>query len=571
MIQIIKLMFPFLRPYMTMAVLSTLCAIPIAGLKAYQAYLVKDVFDKGFSPDATSQDAMLLAGIIFGIAVVNYPFRFWHFYGMRMVVDLATCRIRDRIYQKYQNLSATYFSGAKQGNLLSIMISDTIVFAESFMAALDILREPLVAIGLLGVAFYHDWQLTLIIFLAAPLFIFIISSYGNRIRRFVNLAQEDNAEMTHHVAEGLIGQKIIKAFNLQKYIISRFEKEQDKFIGHKTKSNAAEEHSHPMVEIVGALAFAGIIVFAHHRITSGELTTGGFVSFVAAMAMFMEPVRRFSKSSAKLYQARAAAERIFKVLNEPEEVDGGTLELKAFEDKIEVKDMTFSYGEAPVIKNLDLTIKKGEKVALVGLSGSGKSTLINLLLRLYNIEQGEILIDGKNIQNYKLSELRGNFALVSQDVFLFNDTIRENLRAGNDYSEAQINQALEVSYASEFIKNLPEGIETHIGDRGLKLSGGQAQRLTIARAFLRDCDILLFDEATSALDNESEKIVQKALDEVANQKTVIAVAHRLSTIQNYDKIVVMKEGRKVQEGTHAELLAVEGEYKKLYQLSQSDN
>lgn len=563
-------MFPFLRPYMKLAVFSTLCAIPIAALKAYQAYLVKDVFDKGFSPDATTEDAMILAAIIFGIAVVNYPFRFWHFYGMRMVVDLATCRIRDRIYKKYQHLSATYFSGAKQGNLLSIMISDTIVFAESFMAALDIIREPLIAIGLLGVAFYHDWQLTLVIFIVAPLFVIIISRFGNRIRKYVNLAQEDNAEMTHHVAEGLIGQKIIKAFNLQNYIISRFGREQDKFISHKTKSNAAEEHSHPMVEIVGALAFAGIIVFAHHRITSGELTTGGFVSFVAAMAMFMEPVRKFSKSSAKLNQARAAAQRIFKVLNEPEEIDQGTVSLESFKKEIEVKNVTFSYGEAAVIQNLDLKIKKGEKVALVGLSGSGKSTLINLLLRLYNIEQGEILIDGTRIQDYKLDDLRGNFALVSQDIFLFNDTIRENLKAGHEYTDAEVNHALEVSYASEFIKNLPLGIETHIGDRGLKLSGGQAQRLTIARAFLRDCDILLFDEATSALDNESEKIVQKALDQVASHKTVIAVAHRLSTIQNYDKIIVMKEGKKVQEGSHSELMSVEGEYKKLYELSQSE-
>lgn len=570
MLEVIKMMLPFIRPYKKTVILSLICALPVSAIKAYQAYLVKDVFDKGFSPDATFNDALKLALIIVALGLINYPFRYWHFFGMRMVVDKATCLIRHRIYKKLQNLSASYFSGTKQGSLLSVMINDTAMFAEAFMSSLDVIREPLTAIFLISVAIYHDWQLALVIFLAAPLFIIIFNVTGKRIRRYVAKAQEDKAEMTHHAAEGLIGQKIIKAFNLQDYIISRFDKEQDRFIKHKTKSNSAEEHSHPLVEVVGAMAFAGIIIFAHHRITSGELTTGGFVSFVAAIAMFMEPVRRFSKANAKLNQARAAAARIFRVLDEKEEEDTGKLTLESFQNQIEIKDMSFSYGENKVIDGLSFSIKKGEKVALVGLSGSGKSTLINLLLRLYNVESGEILIDGKNIQDYRLKSLREQFALVSQDIFLFNDTVRENLKAGIEYSEEEINRALEVSYASEYIKNLPEGLETPIGDRGLKLSGGQAQRLTIARAFLRDCDILLFDEATSALDNESEKIVQKALDQVASHKTVIAVAHRLSTIQNYDKIIVMKEGKKVQEGSHSELMSVEGEYKKLYELSQSE-
>ncbi len=232
-----------------------------------------------------------------------------------------------------------------------------------------------------------------------------------------------------------------------------------------------------------------------------------------------------------------------------------------------LRDLTFSYGKGDVITDFNLTIKKGEKIGLVGLSGSGKSTLVSLLLRLYDVEKGEILIDGKNIKDYTIKSLRNEMALVSQDIFLFNDTIRENLLAGETYSDEKINEALEVSYASEYIKNLPEGLETPIGDRGLRLSGGQSQRLTIARAFLRNCPILLFDEATSALDNESEKTVQAALDKVASNHTVIAVAHRLSTIQNYDRIIVMKEGKKVEEGTHAQLMEMNGEYKKLYELS----
>ena len=568
MLELFKLMFPFLRPFLRLAIIATLCSFPIAAIKAYQAYFIKDVIDGIFDPAAPESLAFKLAGIVMGLAIINYPFRYFHYFGMRMVVDRATCLIRRAIYKKFQHLSAKYFSEAKQGQLLSVMINDTAVFSESFMHGLAIIREPLTAIGLLGVAFYHDWKLTLIIFVLVPFFFIIFSITGKKIRKYVGRAQEDTADMTHHAAEGLVGQKIIKAFNLQNYMVSRFDSAQQLFLKNKIKSNSAEEHSHPMVETVGAFGFGMVIIFAYYRSKDSGLTAGEFMSFVGSLALFMDPVRRFSKANTKLNQARAAATRIFALLDQPEEEDTGTIEFKEFKDKIEIKNVTFSYGKGDVVKDFSLVINKGEKVALVGLSGSGKSTLIALLLRLYNIEKGEILIDGVNLHDYTLESLRDVFALVSQDVFLFNDTVRENLMAGEVYTEEQVNHALEVSYADEYINQMSEGLETEIGDRGTKLSGGQSQRLTIARAFLRDCPILLFDEATSALDNESEKVVQKALDKVAGHKTVIAVAHRLSTIQNYDRIVVMKDGRKIEEGTHQELITNEKEYKKLYELSQ---
>lgn len=555
---------------MKLAVAATLCSVPLAAIKAYQAYFVKNVIDGIFTPQATEAYAIELAMILVGLGIINYPFRYLHFFGMRMVVDRATCDIRKAIYKKFQGLSTSYYSGAKQGNLLSVMINDTAIFAESFMHGISIIREPLFAIGLLSVALYHDWKLTIIIFAVLPFFLIIFNVTGKRIRRYVARAQADTADMTHHAAEGLIGQKIIKAFSLQKYMLNRFELAQEKFLAHKKKSNSAEEHSHPLVETVGSFAFATVIVLAFYRHRDGGLTVGEFFSFVGALAMFMDPVRKYSKANTKLNQARAAADRIFNLLNEKEEVDHGKKVFKEFKESIEFKNVTFSYGKNNVISGFNLSIKKGEKVALVGLSGSGKSTLISLILRLYDIEKGEILIDGVNIKDYTIQSVREGFALVSQDIFLFNDTIKENLLAGEDYSDKQIEHALEVSYASEYIKNLPEGLETHIGDRGMKLSGGQSQRLTIARAFLRDCPIMLFDEATSALDNESEKVVQKALDQVASHKTVIAVAHRLSTIQKYDRIIVMKEGKKIEEGKHVELIAQGGEYKKLYDLTQME-
>ncbi len=568
MLKVLRLMFPYLRPFWKEALLASLLAFPLSAIKAYEAYLVKDIFDKGFAPGSDFANARNLALILIGLGILNYPLRYFHYYGLRMVVDKSTRLIRAKIYAKFQHLPAKYFSQQKQGNLISTIMNDTQVFSEAFKNSLEVVREPVTAISLLGVAFYHDWQLTLIIFLVAPLFVVTFHYTGKRIRKYVKLAQEDTAEMTHISGEALSGQKIIKAFGLKDYIISRFEKSQEKFIAHRTKSNSAEEHSHPLVELIGSFAFAGVIVFAHHRINTGALTTGGFISFVAALAMFMDPVRRFSKANAKMNQAQAAAVRIFQLLDVEEEIEENLEELKDFHATIEFRNITFSYGEGDILRNFNLVIRKGEKIGLVGLSGSGKSTLVSLLLRLYNVRAGEILIDGVNVNKYSLASVRKVFALVSQDIFLFNDSVRENLTTGDLHTDEEIHHALDISYCRDFVKDLPQGLETVIGDRGMRLSGGQSQRLTIARAFLKNRDVLLFDEATSALDNESEKIVQQALERVAGHKTVIAVAHRLSTLKDFNRIVVMKDGEKIEEGTHEELMQKNGEYRKLYELSQ---
>jgi subfamily B ATP-binding cassette protein MsbA len=570
MLHVLKLMFPYLRPFWKEAVLATVLALPLSAIKAYEAYLVKDIFDKGFAAGSSFEDARNLGLILIGLGILNYPLRFFHYYGLRQVVDKSTRLIRSKIYSKFQHLPASYFSRTKQGNLISTIMNDTMVFSEAFKNSLEVVREPITAISLLGVAFYQDWQLTLIIFATVPFFVGTFHVTGRRIRKYVGLAQHDNAEMTHIVSEALGGQKIIKAFGLKNYIVQRFEKTQSLFIEHRTQSNSAEEHSHPLVELIGSVAFAGVLIFAHHRIQTGALTTGGFISFVASLAMFMDPVRRFSKANAKLNQAQAAATRIFALLDVEEEKEVQDKELTEFKSTIEFRNISFSYGEGTVLKNFSLVIKKGEKIGLVGLSGSGKSTLVSLLLRLYPVNQGEILIDGVNVNEYTLASVRKFFALVSQDIFLFNDTIRENLTTGDPHTEEEIQHALDISYAREYVKDMPQGLETVIGDRGVRLSGGQSQRLTIARAFLKNRDVLLFDEATSALDNESEKIVQAALERVAGHKTVIAVAHRLSTLKDYNRIVVMKDGNKIEEGSHSELIAMNGEYRKLYELSQRD-
>lgn len=565
---LVKILWPYVKPHWKKALGALFFAIILAAVKWAQAALVKPVFDKGLSKSGTMEETLMLAGLLMLLMIINFPARFFHFYWIRYIVDKATCQLRSNIYEKIQRLPIAYFNQNKLGVLTSNIINDTQTFSGGFRASMDLIREPLYAIALLGLAFYRDWALTMVIFVVAPLFLIIFSKSGKSVKKNQADVQEELGNLTHNIGEGLSGQKITKAFNLQDYILKRFEGTQNKFFKSLMKTTWVEEMAHPLVELVGGLAFAGIIVFAHYRIQSGATSPGDFVSFVTAMALFMDPIRKLSQANIKLSQADAAEKRISKLLDLPEEVDNGDMEQIAFKDKITVKNLSFSYGDHQVLKNLNLEIKKGQKVALVGLSGSGKSTLINLLLGLYRPELGEIKIDGIPVDRIKLKGLRELFGLVSQDIFLFHDSILENLTLGRDYSMEQIEKAIDVAYARPFIDRLPAKYDTMIGDRGVKLSGGQQQRLTIARAFLQNTDILLFDEATSALDNESERMVQKALDEISKDKTVIAVAHRLSTIQDFDHIYVLSEGELMEHGTHDELMDRGGEYFKLYNLGQ---
>ncbi|MCK5883443.1 MAG: ABC transporter ATP-binding protein [Bacteriovoracaceae bacterium] len=564
----IKKLYPYIKLHKKQVIGSLLLGVVVAGIKAWQVALVKPIIDNGLSPDAPFSTAAWPAIVILISATINFPARFFHFYWIRCVVYESTCLIRKRLFNKTQMLPMSFYSQSKQGKLISILSNDTVLFSEGVRSIIDLVREPITAICLLSVAIYQDWQLTIVFFIVAPMFVVIFKKTGTKIRNNQHIVQEEVAAMTHNIAEGISGQKIAKAFNLQEFVLNRFLKSQNRFFNAQVRTTVIEEVAHPLVEWVGALGFAGIIIFAYFRVQSGALSPGGFTSFMAAMALVMDPIRKFSQANVRLNQARAAGDRLFGLLDEDGEKDTGNKNPVNFNESIVVKDLTFSYGEGNVIKKLNLYANKGEKIALVGLSGSGKSTLINLLLGLYPVAPGTLCIDGDDVCDIKLKNLREMFGLVSQDIFLFNDTIKNNLICGGDYTDAQIQKSLDVSYANEFVSKLPLGLETEIGDRGTRLSGGQQQRLTIARAFLRDNDVFLFDEATSALDNESEKVVQKALDELSQNKTVIAVAHRLSTIQEYDRIYVLKEGELIEVGHHEELMEKGGEYSKLYDLSQ---
>ena len=563
-------LLPYIRPHRFRTTGAILLSFAIAAIGGLQVSLVKPIFDRGLNPGTPIGEVVILALQLLALGLLHFPCRFYHFYWIRFIVEEVTCVVRAELFEKMQKLPTYFFTQSKRGQLVSCMINDTYYYSQGLRAFVDLLREPLKALVFLGMAFLADWQLTAVILLTAPLLILIFAASGKRVKNNQAQVQASHGDLTHNVSESLEAQKIVKAFNLQKFAADRFRKIQKLFFRTQMRTSLIEELAHPFVELVGTLAFVGVIIFAHHRIQTGGTTVGEFISFIAALALFMDPIRKFSQANIKLSQAQAAYERMRDIFRAPEERDTGERELPTWRENIEIDGVSFSYGEGQersVIRNLSLTIKKGQRVALVGLSGSGKSTFIHLLLGLYNIDKGEIRLDGTPMDKINLSSLRRLFGLVGQDVFLFHDTILGNLTMGQDIAPENIEKALDISHSREFVEKLPQGIQTLIGDRGIRLSGGQQQRLTIARAFLQDPDILLFDEATSALDNESEKVVQRALNRIGRNKTIIAVAHRLSTIQDYDRIFVLREGVLVEEGTHDNLMALRGEYCKLYELS----
>ncbi|MCB9060074.1 MAG: ABC transporter ATP-binding protein [Halobacteriovoraceae bacterium] len=568
MIKLLKELLPYVTPHWKKALSAILLSFVLAAVKGAEVEIIKRFIDEGLT--GTSEEMLKVIFLLLGVVLINFPARFFHYYWVRYICTEAHCQLRQRIYRKLMKLPMSYYAKSKQGELISNVLNDTMTFAIGFRNLVDMVKEPITGIVLFVILLMRDWQLTLVLVFLAPIFVITFKKTGKIVKNNQRNVQNELANITHLTGEGVHGQKVFKAFNLQNFILGRFKDAELRFFNAQMLTTKIEEIAHPLVEVISGVGVCIVLYMAHTRVTMGAMTTGDFVSFLGGLALINDPIRKFSQANVKLNQARAASERLRELFLIEDEIDNGQKEIGQFSESIEFKNLSFSYGEYNVVKNFSATIKKGEKVALVGLSGSGKSTLINLLLGLYPITEGELLIDGVNIKDIKLSSLRNLFGLVSQDIFLFHDTIENNLRLGMDISKDQLKRALDMAYATEFVNELPEKEETIVGDRGMRLSGGQSQRITIARAFLQDTDILLFDEATSALDNESEKLVQKALEKIAGHKTVIAVAHRLSTIQHFDKILVLSNGELVEEGNHEYLIAQKKEYSKLYELSTLD-
>jgi len=486
--------------------------------------------------------------------------------GTRLVTDL-----RNAMFAKLLALPAAYYEQQPSGLLISKLTFDvTQVTAAATSALTIVFRDMLVIAGLLGYLLWLNWKLTLFALAMAPLVVVIVQAFGMRLRRSSREVQNAMGSITQVIEETIGGHKVVKLFGGQEYESRRFGDEANHVRRHLMKQATAIAASAPIVQLIAAIALAVVIWFAMRQSASAQLSVGEFAAFVAGMLLLMAPLRRVTDINEYVQKGLAAAESVFRLIDEESEPDRGTLTLGHARGEIRFENVGFRYGasERPALEGIELTIRPGQTVALVGPSGAGKTTLANLVPRFYHPTQGRVLLDGHDLETLTLASLRANIALVSQDVVLFNDTVAANIAYGamNAATEADIAAAAEAAHAMEFIRAMPQGLATLIGENGVRLSGGQRQRLAIARALLKNAPVLVLDEATSALDTESERHVQAALEALMRGRTTVVIAHRLSTVENADRIVVLDRGRIAETGTHRELLERGGTYDKLYRI-----
>jgi len=538
------------------------------------AFLVKPVLDDVFfKKDLTMLKLIPLA--IVAIFMLKGLFDYGQAYLMSYVGQRIIADLREKIYNHLQSLSLSLFTRNPTGTLMSRITNDvSMVQGAVTDAVTGLLKDFFTIIGLVAVVFYRDWRLAIVALVVFPVAVYPIVKFGKKLRSYSVRSQTAMGDISTILLETISGNRIVKAFNMEDYERKRFARENRRLFGISLKSARVRAISHPLMEFLGGLGIAFIVFYGGYNVIKGVATPGTFFSFLAALLMLYEPVKRLSGVNNAVQQGLAAASRIFEVLDTVPEIGNKPMaKLLSFVSKgIDYENVSFKYEEDWVLKNINLHIKTGEVVAFVGSSGGGKTTLVNLLPRFYDVSSGKVLIDGWDIRDVTVESLRGMIGIVTQQTILFNDTVRNNIAYGkiNEPFE-EIVKAAKAAYAHGFIQNLPNGYDTVIGEQGVKLSGGERQRISIARALLKNAPILILDEATSSLDSESEIEVQKALEFLMQSRTTLVIAHRLSTIRKAERIVVISDGVVVEEGTHEELLEREGEYKKLYLLQFMDS
>lgn len=483
--------------------------------------------------------------------------------------------LRKNIYKHIIELPISFYSKRKKGDIMARVLGDINEMQNSFFILLElIVREPLTIIFSLVVMFSISWQLSIFVLLFIPISGFLISSIGKRLKRQSLRAQQESGQLISTVEETLTGLKIVKSYNAEITFKKRFTNSADRILKLVNKIGLKNNLAGPLSEVLGIITIAILLWYGGKLVLIEKVIEGTtFIGFMALAYGILTPAKAISKASYRVKNGVAAADRVFEILFHEDTMPDhkNAIKLSGFNDKIELKNVSFKYENEYVLKDFSMTVKKGQSVALVGQSGSGKSTIANLLTRFYDVNKGTISIDGNDIKNTTKTSLRSQIGLVTQDSILFNNSIKNNLKIGKDSAtDQEIIEALKVANAWEFVKELPEGIETNIGDAGNSLSGGQKQRLSIARAVLKNAPIMILDEATSALDTESERLVQDALEKMMKNRTSVVIAHRLSTIQNADHIIVMKQGKTVEQGKHQELLDKKGVYYSLVMMQSFD-
>lgn len=563
-------LYATIKPYRLRLLIAMVAMFIVAAMTGAQAYLVKDLLDKIFV-EKNIFFLNLLPLIVVLIFLIKSLFYYLYYFLLEKTGQSIIRDLRISIFEHMHSQSLSFFHNNPTGTLISRVISDVTLLQQAVSNALvGIVKDFFQVIILLGVVFYMNWKLAMFSFIILPVAAFPIVKFGRIFRRLSTKSQEETAHVSNMLYETITGNRIVKAFCMEKYECQRFRDQVYKLFSVIIQDAKFRGIQHPLMEFIGGVAIALIIWFGGNEVINGTATPGTFFAFLTALIAAYEPVKNVSEINSTIQRGMAAATRVFTLLDvEPEIADRpGAIELSPFKHAIEFKNLRFSYDKKnTVLSDINLKVAAGEVLAIVGPSGGGKTTLTNLIPRFLEIAEGSISIDGKSINDVTVSSLRNQIAMVTQQTILFNDTVRNNIAYGDlSKSDDEIRSAAEAAHALDFIKELPEGFDTLIGEGGSRLSGGERQRISIARALLKNAPILILDEATSALDTESEREVQKALENLMKDRTTFVIAHRLSTIKNADRIIVIKNGSIVEEGTHDKLLSVRGEYELLYRM-----
>ena len=561
------------KQYYILLSLAMLCMLVAGALQSAQALLVKPILDDiflGKNPSALKWIPLAVIGIFLVKGACNYGQTIMmNFIGLRIVTNL-----RNKLYEQIQRQSLAFFTQHPTGILMSRITNDVAsIQSASSEAVTSLIKDTVTLVSLIGVIFYTDWKLAIIAMVVFPLAIYPISILGKKMRKVATSTQITMGTLSSLLQETISGTRIVKAFGMEKYENERFAAENERLFKLNMKTVSVNAISHPLMEFLGSLGIAAVIFYGGYNVVHGNSTPGTFFSFLAALLMLYEPVKRLVNVNNTIQQGIAGADRVFSIIDRVPDIDDkpGARELPPITRSIDIENITFRYEKTAVLKNITLSIKSGEVVAFVGMSGGGKTTLVNLIPRFYDVTSGRILIDGHDIRDVSIQSLRNQIAIVTQQTILFNDTVKNNIAYGDiDRTEIDIVNAAKAANAHDFIMKLPKQYDTNIGELGTKLSGGEKQRISIARALLKDAPILILDEATSSLDTEAEIEVQEALDNLMKGRTTLVIAHRLSTIRNANRIIALVNGEIVEEGSHETLLARQGEYFRLYNLQFKD-
>jgi subfamily B ATP-binding cassette protein MsbA len=573
-IKLYRRMMTYMLEYWQRFAISIVAMIIAAATEPAFASIMKPLIDKGFINQERSAIILtpILVMIIFLVrAIASYINDYLTTWLSGSVVE----KMRKLMFNRLLNLPVQYYDDNNSGRIMSRIIFDVTQITEAGFNIITVtFKDGVTVIALLGLLFYTDWQLTLFCFFTLPFVLVLVRILARKLRNLSYKNQQQYGQMTQIISEAVVGQKVVKLFGGNNYEENRFTESIHSIKTNNVKQAATGSLNSGISQFLVACALSMILYFAASKAKTNHFTAGDFVSFITAMIMIFAPMKRITSVTQSLQRGLTAAESVFLFLDNPEELNEGTIKLTTVKESISFKNVVFKYktSERNIIDNVSFTIKVGQTVALVGSSGSGKTTIANLIPRYYNIDSGEILIDQVKHSDIELKSLRENIALVSQDVVLFNDTVFNNIAYGfnmNQATKEKVIHAAKLANALEFIEQLPQGFDTLIGENGTRLSGGQKQRLAIARAILKNAPILILDEATSALDNQSERLVQDALEKLMQHRTTLVIAHRLSTVLQADQIIVMERGKLVEAGRHEELLAKNGVYANLYNVQSN--